>query len=332
MLKEIENLFAVSGMEDKVREYLQKQVSPYCVSTQIDTMGNLHAYNCGEGPEFLLVTHMDEPGIIVTQITEDGYLRFETVGRINPAYLLSKRVFFENHTGIISMKAIHLTTKKEREIPVKVSQLLIDIGALSKKDAEAIVTAGDYGVLDIPFLELENGFVKGRGIAGRMGCLAAIQVLKKNPHCNIHVIFAVQREIGNRGILACDNTKHVDLTIVFDDIKAKTYSQGKENEPEAGFGVTLLTRHSCGIIDPILLSFCQNAARKEQIPLQLGTNELAGPETVFVKSGENRILPLSIPVRYHDSTAPVANQRDMDSMIQLTCSIIREFCQGGKRL
>ncbi len=328
MLENLENICAVSGMEESMREYLQEQLTPYCTSTNVDGMGNLHAYQKGSGASILLVAHMDEPGIIVTQITEDGYLHFEPVGRINPAFLVSKKVFLGSCTGIISLKAIHLTTKKEREIPIKASQLLIDIGANSKEEAEAFVTVGDYGILDIPYCSLADDHIKGRAIAGRMGCLSVIEILKKFLGCNIHAVFTVQREIGSRGILACGNSLNADLTIVFDDIPAKSYTIESSRKPETGKGVVLITRHTGGIVDSALSSQCKEIAEREGIPLQFGIAKKTGPEAVLIKTGRHRILPLAIPVRYFDSTSPIANTKDMHAMTKLAYCVITEFCKG----
>ncbi len=332
MLKTLANLPGVSGMEMEVRNYLQAQLDPICTSVNTDSMGNLHAYQKGLGPEILLVAYMDEPGIIVTQITEEGYLRFEPVGRINSAFLVSKRVFFEEIPGIISLKAIHLTTKKEREIPTKTKDLFIDIGASSKEEAKKFVTIGDCGILDIPYMEFPNRFVKGRSIAGRMSCLAAFEILKKYSQYNIHAVFASQREVGNRGILALANQVNPDLTIVFDAISAKNSQKKNDTSPESGKGVSLITRHLSGNINNTLLAQCKTIAKEEGIPLQLGMAKKPGPETIFTQMGMKHLLPFAIPVRYADSTAPVANTQDMKSMIQLASRVIDALIQGGRSL
>ncbi len=331
MLKTLENLPGVSGMETEVRNYLQEQLEPICTSVNTDSMGNLHAYQKGIGPEILLIAYMDEPGIIVTQITEDGYLRFEPIGRINPSFLVSKRVFFGEIPGIISLKAIHLTTKKEREIPTKTKDLFIDIGASSKEEAKKFVTIGDYGILDIPYIEFPNYFVKGRSVAGRMSCLAAFEILKKYPQSNIHAIFASQREVENRGILALATQTNPDLTIVFDAISAKYPQKNNDTSPESGKGVTLISHHVSGNTDAALLAQCKTIAKEKDIPLQFGTAKKTGPETVLTQMSIKNILPLAIPVRYADSTAPVANTQDMKSMIRLACFVIDAKREGGRR-
>lgn len=320
MLKELVNRVAVSGMEDGVRDFLKDELKTSCQTVITDGMGNLHAINQGDGGKLVLITYMDEPGVIVTRITEDGYLQFETVGRINPAFLVSKRVFFGAITGVISLKAIHLTTKKEREIPVKASQLFIDIGASSKEEAEKLVDIGEYGTLDIPYLELRNGLVKGRAIAGRMGCKVAVNLLKKNPNRNIHAIFAVQREIKNRGILGYGFVDDAEYTIVLDGIKAKDYLADHKNCPEIGKGVIIASNLPGGQFTTEDKN-CRTIAEKMHIPYQLGVLEsqvhwLGYHSKSSQKQGVRR-LSLAIPVGYPDSVAPVAKLSDMEAMEQL---------------
>ncbi len=331
MFKKLVDYAAVSGMEDDIRNFIQGQLQPHCHSIKTDGMGNLHAMNHGEGPQFLLVTYMDEPGVIVTRITEDGYLCFETVGRINPAFLASKHVSFGNVNGVISLKAIHLTTKKEREIPIKTSQLLIDIGASSKEEAEKLVEVGDYGTLDISFLELKNGFVKGRALAGRMGCSVAMEILKKNPNRNIHVIFAVQREIGNRGLMGCSVRLNADYTIVLDGIKAKDYRTDKKDVPESGKGVVIVSRHPNGILDKSTDEIYKTLANDSNIPIQYGTLTSSGAEAILIKSGHPEIISLSIPIRYFDSTAPIAHLDDMDGMERLINKLISHIIKEEEK-
>lgn len=318
MLKKLVTISAVSGMENDIRDFLKEQLNSCCHKLEIDGMGNLHAFHYGEGPRFTLLTYMDEPGVIVTKITDDGYLCFETIGRINPAFLVSKRVCFGDIMGVISLKAIHLTTKKEREIPIKVSQLFIDIGASSKEEAEAKIDVGDYGSLDIPYRDSKNGFIKGRALAGRMGCSVAVKLLKKTSNHNIHVIFAVQREIKNRGILGYKDLNNTDYLISLDGIKSKDYITKKDYTPEVGKGVVIVSTQPGG-----RLTCNDNTSKKIadalEIPSQFGVAEDNIIDLSAYKEymKEPKYVSFAIPVRYSDSISPIAKIGDMDAMYRL---------------
>ncbi len=322
MLKELSKQIAVSGAESEFGRFIQDELMSCCKSVMIDKMGNIHGYQQGDGPNICLVTYLDEPGVIVTKITDDGYLCFETVGRINPSFLVSKRVAFDRCSGVISLKAIHLTTMKEREVPVRTSQLYIDIGASSKEEAMSLVEIGDYGCLDVSYQEFGEGFIKGRAIAGRMSCNVALEILKRNKKSNIHAIFAVQREINHRGIVGCSDKIDSGFAIVLDGMKAQDYIQNNKMMPELGKGVVIVRKHAGGVMDKRFDFLCQNISQSETIPVQYGVRTEDGAEPILLKAGCNTVLSLSIPVRYADSTSPVANIADMDAMLRLTDGII----------
>ncbi len=331
MLKALANCFGVSGMEDSVRRCIEEQLRGYDIKLRTDAMGNLHAMVDGDGPPILVTTYMDEPGIIVTKITEDGYLQFETIGPVAPSCLVSKRVWIGTCPGIISLKAIHLTKKKERETPVKASQLFVDIGANTREEAAKIAEIGDYGTFDIPYRELENHFVKGRAIAGRMGCVAAIELLKKSPDCNLHVIFATQRQIGCRGMIAASWNLEADFTVVLDGIAAQDYTTApKEGRPQAGEGVALLHHSGSGKMDATFYSMAKKVAEEEEIPIQNCSVDEKGQEQILQQTGKKqRCLCLGIPVRYPESLGQVANIKDLQAMIRLSHTMIHRVSKGG---
>ena len=119
LLKQLCRQNGVSGDEDAVRDFLREQAGPYADSIRTDALGNLIVFKKGrrsDGPKLLLAAHMDEVGLIVKSITDDGYLKFGCVGGIDRRVLLGKRVAIGDKrvTGIIGLKAIHLTTPEER--------------------------------------------------------------------------------------------------------------------------------------------------------------------------------------------------------------------------
>ena len=110
----------VSGHEDAVRAYIREQVEPYADEIREDAMGNLLVHVRGKKPEepgkkVLLAAHMDEVGVIVTDITEDGYLKFDFVGGVDRRVVLGKKVILGDKAvhGVIGLKAIHLTEGEE---------------------------------------------------------------------------------------------------------------------------------------------------------------------------------------------------------------------------
>ena len=155
----------ISGEEDAVRALILEEIEPLADSVEITPLGNIIAFKKGEKrpvKKLMLCAHMDEVGLVVTNITAEGFLKFDTVGGVRPA-VLSGRAVCVNGTvpGVICAKPIHLLKAEERTRPVPVDQLSIDIGASSREEAEAAVQIGD-NVSFLPFFEASRGTVKAR--------------------------------------------------------------------------------------------------------------------------------------------------------------------------
>lgn len=132
-LKTLCALPGVSSREDAVREFLRKAVAPYAHRIRVDTMGNLLVEKKGRIPgsqKLMLAAHMDEVGLMVHTITEEGYLKFGTVGGIDRRVLLGKPVLVgeKQVPGVIGLKAYHLTTAEEAKTVPKLREFYIDIG------------------------------------------------------------------------------------------------------------------------------------------------------------------------------------------------------------
>lgn len=141
MLTTVKTLCALNGVsswEDEVRAYLREQAAPYADTIRVDAMGNLIVRKKGAkatGNRLMLVAHMDEVGVILKSITEDGYLKFGVIGGVDRRVLLGKRLAIGPRSvdGIIGLKAYHLVSAEEEKKVPKLEDYYIDIGA--KKQA-----------------------------------------------------------------------------------------------------------------------------------------------------------------------------------------------------
>ena len=140
LLEKLCNADGVSGNEDEIRAVILEEIKPYADNINIDSMGNIIAFRKGanSSKKVMLAAHMDEVGLIISGITDKGYLKFKTVGGIDTRVLISKKVRIGDKKvrGIIGMKAIHLQSASERENVPDVESLTIDIGAKSKEEAK----------------------------------------------------------------------------------------------------------------------------------------------------------------------------------------------------
>ena len=148
LVKELVSLGAPSGFEDKVRDFIKEKA--VADEIYVDSIGNLICHKKGNGKKIMVSAHMDEVGLIITEITDSGFLKFDTLGGIETAVLCSKKVLIGNNKvpGIISAKAIHLQKGDEVTSPLKIKDLCIDIGAKDKEAAKKLVSLGDSAVFD----------------------------------------------------------------------------------------------------------------------------------------------------------------------------------------
>ncbi|MDO5311326.1 MAG: M42 family peptidase, partial [Clostridia bacterium] len=209
----------VSGAEDEVRAYIKEVLVGTEFDIAEDRMGNLfvRSEKAENAPSVILSAHMDEAGLIITSVTDDGYLKFDTIGEIPAASLLSKRVSIEGIPGIISAKAVHLLSKDDRSAPVKAENLFIDIGAASSAEAMAYVSPGDYCSFDNDFCHLGDDYISCKALSSRSGCEILVDILKSidTEHINITAVFTTQKNISSRGMkTALNSIKDADLAIV----------------------------------------------------------------------------------------------------------------------
>ena len=196
LFKTLCELDGPSGNEYKVRDFILNEISPYC-DAKIDPMGNIIAFKKGKNtPKYkvMLDAHMDEVGIIITEITSSGMLRFETIGGIETEALMCKRVRFGNVVGVIGAKPIHQSSADERKKLPSKDSLYIDIGAMDNEDAESYVSIGDIGTFATEWLDLPDGNFKAKAVDDRVGCAVLINLLKQDAEFNFYATFTVVRK------------------------------------------------------------------------------------------------------------------------------------------
>ena len=185
MLKTLEmlcSLSAVSGRETDVSDFIVKEVGDFAECKK-DKNGNLICYKKGKNTaskKIMIDAHMDEIGLIATYINSDGFVKFSAVGGISPAVMSGRRVVFENGTvGVICSKPVHLASAEEKKKYCETTNLYIDIGAVSKEEAEKFISLGDTAVITGDFVS-RNNTVISRALDDRVGVAVLIKLLKED--------------------------------------------------------------------------------------------------------------------------------------------------------
>ena len=219
-LKELCLLNGISGDESCVREYIIEKIRDKC-DYSVDNLGNITAFRKGKKtPEkkLMIAAHMDEVGLIVTSVRSDGTLTFETVGGIDSAVIIGKRVKIGKNglSGVVGSKAIHKLSAEEREKAPKISDLYIDFGAADKAEAEKYVSAGECVYFDSEFMEFGNNRIKSKAIDDRAGCALMLRLIEEEPEYDTFFVFNVQEEIGPRGSTVSAFSLQPDIAIVLE--------------------------------------------------------------------------------------------------------------------
>lgn len=324
LLKTLCETHGVSGDESRVRELLIEQVRPYADRITVDVMGNLIVYKKGVSAEktVMLCAHMDEVGLIISAVTDNGYLKFKTVGGIDARVLVGKRVVVgpNNVTGIISLKAIHLQTKDERTAAVKEKQLYIDIGAKDRADAERVVSLGDYAAFDTSFGDFGNGCWKAKAFDDRCGCAVLAQLVQEPCVYDTYFCFTVQEEVGCRGAQIAANRVGADVALVLESTTCSDVSGAPKHleVTTLGGGAAFSTLDRGSYSDPALTKKLYAMAQAAGISVQYKRTTMGGNDARAVQTavGGCKTCAVSVPCRYLHSPVSVVAKSDVAAVEQ----------------
>ncbi|MBR2404867.1 MAG: M42 family peptidase [Clostridia bacterium] len=334
MLKILSELDGVSGNEKSVSDFIISQVSDLATQTTIDTMGNLVFYKKGKKPsskKVAVFAHMDEVGLIVTDITDDGYLKFAQVGGLDDRILLTQRVSVGKSKvkGVIGIKAVHLQSKDERSKVIKSDQMYIDIGASSKEEAEKLVSKGDYVSFCSEFCRLSNMRFKGKAIDDRAGCAIIMELMKDCYDNDIYFCFTVQEETGLRGAQVLSRRIDADVALV---LEATTASDTALSEPHMygtalGLGPAITNMDNGAYSDEALKRFVITTASTRGIAYQYKLTSNGGNDSRQIQTGASgcRVCSISLPCRYIHSPVSVADGNDYESMKKLVRAVLNDI-------
>ena len=224
-IRELCLLDGVSSFEEDVRAYIKAAAAPYADEMRVDPLGNLIVFKKGKkstGSKLLLAAHMDEVGLIIRSITDEGYLKFSCVGGIDRRVLIGKivRVGKNRLPGVIGLKAYHLVSEEEEKKVPKVEDLYLDIGARSKEEAEKLVEIGDFAAFESDWTEFGSGFVKAKALDDRAGCAVMLELLKEDLPMDCTFAFTVQEEVGCRGAFGAAFSVNPEIALVLETTTA----------------------------------------------------------------------------------------------------------------
>jgi putative aminopeptidase FrvX len=330
-----------SGYQGPAAEAFRAACEPLATRVATDAHGSTVATLAatGDGPSVAVMGHIDEIGLIVSHIDDDGFLWFLQVGGWDPQILVGQRVDVITRDGIVpgvaGRKPIHLLTEDERKQVPKLKDLHIDVGARDGDEARAMVAVGDVAVIRAEPLELPNRRVVSRSLDNRIGCFVAYETLRLlaedgGAHGDFHAVAVNHEETNFGGSITTTYALQPDVVLVI-DVTHETGAPGvdeKENgRHKYGSGPAIVRGAT---LSPRVFDALVEAAEAEDIPYTVeATGRATGTDadaTVVSRAG---VLTASIgvPCRYMHSAVEMVQLDDVDATARLCAAFARRLSQ-----
>ena len=332
-LFELCRLNGVSGDENVVREYIREKAAPYADSMRTDAMGNLIVFKKGKkstGNKLLIAAHMDEVGLIVTRITDDGFLKFDFVGGVDRRVAIGKPVRLgpEGVPGIIGLKAIHLVKRDEMKKTPKTDALYVDIGAKNREEALKLVQPGTYGSFVGEPEEFGDGMLKAKAIDDRAGCAIMLDLIRQELPMDVTFAFTVQEEVGTRGAQVAAQTVKPDIAIVFEGSPADdTFTPDYLIQTALGKGPMLRHIDARMITNPRFIRYAIDLGEELGIPVQeaVRTGGSTNGAPIHLSNMGVPVIVVGLPVRYIHTHHCYASFCDFENSVKLAVEIIKRL-------
>jgi putative aminopeptidase FrvX len=341
----LENLLTAvgpSGREADPAQVWRDWCATFATEVGSDQMGSSFARVEGtaDGPTLTVVGHIDEIGLHVSHIDDEGYLRFGQVGGWDPLVLVGQRVRLITRNGpivgVIGRKPVHLLGEEDRKKAPELKDLHIDIGAQSADEARELVRIGDIAVIDVEPAPMPNGRVVARALDNRVGCYVAAQVARLVAEAggapgDVVALAVAQEETTLAGARTTAFAFDPALSVVV-DVTFATDQPGVELGP--------ITKHTLGsgpvigrgaAIHPRLFELLYETAEQEEIPFtveSIGRVTGTDADAIFATRSGIPTAVVSVPLRYMHSPVELIQVADIDATAQLIAAFAQRLEPG----
>ncbi len=326
LIRTLTEAFGPSGFEDAMRDLIRPLVEPYADEITVDSLGNLIVHkNAAAGSKnpqkVMIAAHMDEIGVMVSHITEKGFLRFTNIGGVFSHTLLGGRVRFANGTiGVIGSDR-----SDDRNAIHPLNKHFIDVGATSREDCP--VRVGDAAQFYRPF-EARGRHLTAKSMDDRIGCVVAIEALRRLPEAvahDLYFVFSVQEEVGTRGAEAAANGIMPDVSIALDVTLTGDVPEARPMDVSLGNGPAIKVKDSGMIAHAGLVRLMRRRAEAAGIEYQLevldgGSTDARAMQLAGPGSAAGCI---SIPCRYVHTPSETVDAGDVEGAIRLLVAVLQ---------
>jgi putative aminopeptidase FrvX len=331
-----------SGHETDPARVWREGCAEFATEVGSDSVGSSYARVSGTagGPTLIVVGHIDEIGVHVSHIDDEGYLRFGEVGGWDPIVLVGQRIRITTRTGmitgVIGRKPIHLMKDDDRKKVPVLKDLHIDIGAKDGEEARGMVRIGDVGVIDVQPVEMPNDRLISRALDNRIGCYVAAQAARLVAEAggapgDVIAVAVAQEETTFAGSRTSAFALEPDLAIAV-DVTFATDQPGIELGP--------ITKHPLGsgpviargtTLHPFVTELLYETAEQEEIPFTVesqGRGTGTDADAIHISRSGVPTGLVSIPLRYMHSPVELVALEDIDRAARLIAAFARRLEPG----
>jgi putative aminopeptidase FrvX len=326
-----------SGYEAAAGRLWRDEASGFAVNVKADVAGNCMAEVNPKGkPTIMLDGHLDEIGLIVQYIDDDGFIYFSPIGGWDPQVLVGQRIRFLGRNGdvlgVVGKKPVHLMKNSDREHASKITDLWVDIGAANRAEAEERLSVGDAGVIDSHSIDFPNSRLISRSIDNRIGAFVVLEALRryaeKPGKARVVAAATVQEEIAwhGGGALVSAHSINPQMAIVVDVTFASDHPslEKKEiGEHKMGSG-PVLSRGA--LISPVVFELLRETARAQNIPFSVhavGRDTSTNADAIHIAREGVATALVSVPNRYMHSPNEMVSLEDVDRTATLLADVCR---------
>jgi len=326
-----------SGFETAPAKIWRDEAATFADDVSVDVSGNSTAVlHAGGAPRVMFAGHIDEIGLMISHVDDEGFLAFQGIGGWDPQVLVGQRVVIAARggsvPGVIGRKPIHLLKTEDKEKAIKITDLWIDIGATNQKDALKRVRVGDPAVVAAAALPLPNQRLASRSIDNRIGAFVVLEALRllrrPRPKAAVHAVATAQEEIGWFGGGARTSATGLEpaVAIVVDVTHATDHPNADKKEVgdvRLGAG-PVLSRGSS--VNPVVFELLAETAEREKIPYQLqAAPRDTGTDADAIATAHRGVATglVSVPNRYMHSPNEMVDLGDLDRAAALLAAFAR---------
>lgn len=339
LMRELCQTNSISSYESDIANIIQRELENVVDSIEKDHMGNMICTKKGKDnkPSIMLASHMDEIGLMVRYIDDNGFIRFTKIGGINDQMLHNQTVTIHSSKGdvigAIGSKPPHATTVEEKNKVVPYDKMFIDIGAKDKEDAENMVSVGDPISFNTVFAEYPHNRFMGKAIDNRAGCYVLMEVLKRvNTDATVYGVGTVQEEVGLKGAKVAAYKLNPDLAVALDTTVSGDHPGMEPDKASSkmddGPTIIIIDAGGRGLMTPKKVKdLFISAGDENDIPYQLEVSDGGTTDGTSIHLQREGIPTgvISVPTRYIHTPCGVASAEDIENTIELIVKAIEKI-------